>query len=772
MRRRVLLYGSIGAAVVCIALLAALPFMVRSYAISAVRQRGFEAEIGSVTLRPSRVWLRDVQLTLPSAPGFSARLSALEIRVGLLGGVRALQVHGGEIELEGDVKELLEPLRRRSPASGGAAAGGGGRPLGAHGLHLSWRAGDTEHYELWGVTLHRESGELAVRADLARARREPLNVEARGLEAQIQTDGLVLRQLGTAQTHVRVSLRPPDVEPPAARGVVAPSEPDASPARAKRASGTGQAAPHSLARFGFEPGRGPRWRAKLRELTGLVARRLPESGGLDLDDVAIVLEHGSERLNIGPARFRAARGERSLVLSFVPTSSEPTAKSLQVQLTSPFDEGRVALHVSGGPVALSRLGVRAGDFGLDRVEQAQLRLRLDAELSESGERAELTTEGELIDLTWWHPKVAEQPLTSFGFGWSGRGKLALDGSGLQLDQAQVKFGAVTAVGRLELHRNDDRVAVDGELEVPSAACQDMFDSLPSQLVPLLQGARFQGSFSWKGKLSFDSDRPADVNASWRMHNGCKMVDIPRAIDPERFEQPFSRSVPSPTGPPLLVWSGPGTVDWMPLENISRYMELAVLTTEDGGFWHHRGFDQRAIEGSIRQNLQAGRFVRGASTISMQLAKNLYLGREKQVSRKVQEALLTMLLEQELTKAQILELYFNGIEFGPDVWGIGMASEHYFHAKPWELSLAQSFFLASLLPSPLAEHFEEDGTLKRARRQYIDRLMRIAHERGRLSAEELALGLAQPVQLGVPHLAPDDAETRDGDWMDGREHPGP
>ena len=119
---------------------------------------------------------------------------------------------------------------------------------------------------------------------------------------------------------------------------------------------------------------------------------------------------------------------------------------------------------------------------------------------------------------------------------------------------------------------------------------------------------------------------------------------------------------------------------MPLSAISKFMEVAVLTTEDGGFHRHHGFDHEAIRNSIRENLRRRKFVRGASTISMQLAKNLYLDRGKNLSRKLQEAVLTMYLEQELTKEQILELYLNVVEFGPLIYGIGPAARYYFDAS--------------------------------------------------------------------------------------------
>ncbi len=89
---------------------------------------------------------------------------------------------------------------------------------------------------------------------------------------------------------------------------------------------------------------------------------------------------------------------------------------------------------------------------------------------------------------------------------------------------------------------------------------------------------------------------------------------------------------------------------------------------------------------------------------MQLAKNLYLDRGKNLSRKLQEAILTMYLEQELTKEQILELYLNVVEFGPMVYGIGPAARHYFNAAPGELSLGQALYISSIMPNPKAQHF--------------------------------------------------------------------
>src|SRR5690606_4948166 len=160
-----------------------------------------------------------------------------------------------------------------------------------------------------------------------------------------------------------------------------------------------------------------------------------------------------------------------------------------------------------------------------------------------------------------------------------------------------------------------------------------------------------------------------------------------------------------------------------------------------------------IESAIRDNVRAGAFVRGASTLSMQLAKNLYLSRTKTLSRKLQEAALTMLLEQNFTKRELMELYLNVEEFGPGIYGIGPAAAYYFGQTPGQLTPAQAFFIASLLPAPTVQHFNAEGRLSASRWRHVQSLLRIAHQRQRLNDDELARALAQELRFGVPASQP-------------------
>ena len=145
---------------------------------------------------------------------------------------------------------------------------------------------------------------------------------------------------------------------------------------------------------------------------------------------------------------------------------------------------------------------------------------------------------------------------------------------------------------------------------------------------------------------------------------------------------------------------PGTSNYIPLNQISKFMQKAVVLTEDSRFFEHKGFDWESIEKSAKENLAKGKIKRGGSTITQQLAKNLYLTKDKSMVRKLAEAFITIQIERHLTKKEILEKYLNVIEFGQDIYGIKAAARHYFDKTPAQLDVIESAFLAMLLPNPI------------------------------------------------------------------------
>ena len=140
--------------------------------------------------------------------------------------------------------------------------------------------------------------------------------------------------------------------------------------------------------------------------------------------------------------------------------------------------------------------------------------------------------------------------------------------------------------------------------------------------------------------------------------------------------------------------------WVPLSRISPYLIKAVLIAEDDKFWSHEGFDYEAIQKAVEKDIKARKFKLGASTISQQLVKNLYLTPKKNIMRKIREAIITWRIEQVLTKKRILELYLNVVEWGEKgIFGIEMASQHYYGKSASELSPHESARLAAVLPNP-------------------------------------------------------------------------
>ena len=143
-----------------------------------------------------------------------------------------------------------------------------------------------------------------------------------------------------------------------------------------------------------------------------------------------------------------------------------------------------------------------------------------------------------------------------------------------------------------------------------------------------------------------------------------------------------------------------TQRWVPLSQVSPMLLKAVLIGEDDKFYQHEGFDYEALEQAFEKNMKEGRFAAGASTISQQLTKNLFLSPEKSITRKLKEAILTWRMEHTLSKRRILELYVNVAEWGDGIFGIEAAARHHFHKSAKDLTSMEAARLASVLPNPI------------------------------------------------------------------------
>lgn len=231
-------------------------------------------------------------------------------------------------------------------------------------------------------------------------------------------------------------------------------------------------------------------------------------------------------------------------------------------------------------------------------------------------------------------------------------------------------------------------------------CSTWIDSLPSNLkISPLDKIKFTGKVNFSVGL-----RP---KPTFNLKADCRAVcnTLPN------LRAPFTYIAYTPKHEKFERKSGQHTMEWVPIELMGD-MPLAAKNMEDPGFDHHRGFIPQAFANSLVDNLKEGKFFRGGSTITMQLAKNIWLTREKTLGRKVQEFFLAQALESCYSKEEILELYLNVVEFGPNKYGVASGVQHWFKKSPGELSPAEAFWMASILPRPSRTSPPDEAAIKR------------------------------------------------------------
>lgn len=268
-----------------------------------------------------------------------------------------------------------------------------------------------------------------------------------------------------------------------------------------------------------------------------------------------------------------------------------------------------------------------------------------------------------------------------------------------------------------------------QARIPKMKAQDFIVSLPNGLFTNFEGMQAEGTFSYDLDFMYNKNKPNAIVFDSKLQKQNLTILKYGEADLAKLNGSFVyRAVDNGIEQrPVMV--GPANASYTPLHSISPYLRKAVLTTEDPSFYSHKGFINEAFKQSIIKNIKAKKFARGASTISMQLVKNVFLTREKTLSRKLEEILLVYILENNriVSKERMLEVYFNVIEWGPNVYGVGEASRYYFQKHPAELSLDESLFLASIVPRPKSFmwQFNEQGNLKShavRNNNYIKKLM--------------------------------------------------
>jgi hypothetical protein len=243
--------------------------------------------------------------------------------------------------------------------------------------------------------------------------------------------------------------------------------------------------------------------------------------------------------------------------------------------------------------------------------------------------------------------------------------------------------------------------IDGQLAMASTPCQSVIDTSPKGLTPNLDEFILSGSMAAGLRFRLDTLRPDDLYFDvFDNSYDCQVIKAPYSFTKEHLNGAFTlQRYVTGMSEPIEVSVNPFSPDYTPIESIAKTVNLALVTSEDNAFFNHKGIDLFALENAIHRNFKEKRIAVGGSTITMQTVKNLYLGHERTISRKIQEFFLAWHLEKILDKNRILEIYMNIVEFGPGVYGITNASQHFFGKHPFDLNLVESAYLASVLPSP-------------------------------------------------------------------------
>lgn len=306
----------------------------------------------------------------------------------------------------------------------------------------------------------------------------------------------------------------------------------------------------------------------------------------------------------------------------------------------------------------------------------------------------------------------------------------------RFERVELESRGVRALATASLLLSEARTTVELAARVPVVEAQRLLEALPRGFAPAVAGFELSGSAALSASLYVDTAAIERSRIGFAIEDHGVDVRVFGALAPvDRLAgEEFAWTVATFDGTRRDV--GPGTAHWVSLPQVAESLHRSVLASEDDGFYQHGGFDWRGMHAALLMNLHAGGVVRGGSTVTQQVAKNLFLNHDRTVARKVQEAFFTWLLERYVPKQRILEAYINLAHWGPGVYGIGEAAMRYFQHVPQNLTVRESVFLAAILPNPalFGEQYAQ-GLIPPSRQQKIRNIMNNLQRSGFLSAEE-------------------------------------
>jgi len=282
------------------------------------------------------------------------------------------------------------------------------------------------------------------------------------------------------------------------------------------------------------------------------------------------------------------------------------------------------------------------------------------------------------------------------------------------------------------------------------SCHELLAFLPPSWIEPFGDLRLEGVIAPRLEILRSAN---SEHVEFRLHgidtesHHCRVAKLKwESKDVDWLNTPFTHSVSSDYLPPgVKIQVGPGAKDFVPIAELPPHVGAAMVYSEEHGFYENQGINADLIARAMSRNRNEGRIVTGGSTITQQLVKNLFLSREKTLERKFQEAILATRVWQKVSKERVLELYLNCIEFGPGVWGIGPASQHYFGKDAPELTVAEASFLAAIKPQPMMGERVRRGKLdlkESGLGATVGAIIRTMHRHGVIDDTTLDVALAE------------------------------
>lgn len=406
--------------------------------------------------------------------------------------------------------------------------------------------------------------------------------------------------------------------------------------------------------------------------------------------------------------FNVREASASFLIQYADTSPFPSI-SFNVQKLAAAD----FLHIINMPVPEQNAG------------QVSLKLAISLDENAFGLEGNVAFE----DFAFFHEKVSPNLIHDIHASAQVKALYTFKTDTLQIEPLVFTSGPMTATGFIRVRSVRSDPVIEFEIGAEDLRCEDIPKAIPPgflstitdlRIIGSSMSPRISGTIPWKHPLTSKLSETG-------FDNSC----FPESVAPHLPENLNDEEYTFTTQYTYFVDEitvGPGTASYVRLQDIPPYVRAAMFLTEDKRFFDHGPLRIAFIERALRLNLNKRSYVYGGSTIAQQLTKNLFLNRNKNLARKLEEALIAWRLERVVPRSRIFELYVNIIEFGPDVYGIRNASRFYFGKEPTELTPLEGAYLASLKVSPskggrfYKSGFPSGGGWWRKRFRYILRVL--------------------------------------------------